>query len=316
MQLYRAHGRADLARRELATLQKDLPDSPAVLNLAGAQHLADGQVEQARSAYTKAVAIDPANTEAIAGLVSIDVRRGQPKAALARLEAAMKVVAPSPDLLVLAARTYAVTGDVREAESLLIKAMEADPARLQPYALLGQLYVSQKRLANAREVFEQILARTPNSVAAHTMLGVLAEARKDLAAAEQHYRRALQLEPRAVMAANNLAWLYAASNRNLEEAHRLATLAQSLVPDEAPVNDTLGWINVRMGRFEAAIRHLEMSVRQDPNVPVAHYHLGVAYLDAGNLREGRMALQRALAPDVDFDGAADARARLSQLPQR
>jgi hypothetical protein len=45
---------------------------------------------------------------------------------------------------------------------------------------------------------------------------------------------------------------------------------------------------------------------------VYHYHLGLAQLKAGNTRQGRAALSRALALKSDFNGADDARKALAE----
>jgi Flp pilus assembly protein TadD len=62
-----------------------------------------------------------------------------------------------------------------------------------------------------------------------------------------------------------------------------------------------------------AIRHLESSVQKDPSDPVTHYHLGMAYVQAGELEKGKRELQRALAFKSEFDGVADARKTLSLI---
>ena len=44
-----------------------------------------------------------------------------------------------------------------------------------------------------------------------------------------------------------------------------------------------------------------------PDNPLYQYHLGLAHMKAGNERQGRAALKRALALKADFKGADEAR---------
>jgi Flp pilus assembly protein TadD len=145
------------------------------------------------------------------------------------------------------------------------------------------------------------------------MLGTLLEAQNRLSEAEKQYQKVLAIDSRAAVAANNLAWLYVSTNRNLDEALQLAQGAQQQLPDDSRVNDTLGWIYYRKNMTAAAIRHLESSVQHDASEPASHYHLGMAYFQNGDFQKAKKELQQALAFKTEFDGAADARKTLTQI---
>ena len=55
------------------------------------------------------------------------------------------------------------------------------------------------------------------------------------------------------------------------------------------MSDTVGWIYVQKQMRSAAIPHLESSVAGTPEDPVAHYHLGIAYLRKGQKDQARQA---------------------------
>ena len=79
------------------------------------------------------------------------------------------------------------------------------------------------------------------------------------------------------------------------------------------VNDTLGWIYYKQKRSENAIRHLELSIEKDATDPSVHYHLGMAYAQAGVIDKARKSLQKALSISPKFDGADEARKTLADL---
>ena len=301
------------AKTELASLEKEYPNAPAVLVLVGNQQVMEKQYDAARASFTKALQRAPSSIDAAAGLIQVDLATGKKADAVARVEAGLKTATPTSDLMVLAARTYASTGDWSKAEEYLNKAVDLDPARLEAYLLLGQLYVSQHRTPAAIDEYQKVIERTPNSVPAHTILGMLYESQRQMPQAEKAYQKALSVDSHAAVAANNLAWIYVASNRNLDEALQLAQTALQQLPDEPHVNDTLGWIYYRKDMASQAVQYLEASVQKNPGDPTGYYHLGMAYVRNGDLEKGRAALQKAVNSKVEFDGISDARKTLAQV---
>jgi tetratricopeptide (TPR) repeat protein len=308
-----ARGDVAKANAELASLRSDFPSSPTVLDLEGTSAVASRQIDAARVAFAKAWQLAPTDLEALAGLVSIDIGTGHAKDAVARNEAAQKTIDPSAAFLILAGRTYELAGNTVKAEELLKKAINVEPARLRAYNELGGFYIRQHRLDDAQTQFREIVTRNPKSTSASTMLGMLLEAQRRVPEAEKQYQATLAVDSRAAVAANNLAWIYAASDRNLDQAVELAKTALQQLPDDPHVTDTLGWAFYRKNMASMAIPYLESSVQKDPSDPSVHYHLGMAYAQAGQFDKAKKSLQRALAFKSDFDGAQEARKTLAQI---
>jgi tetratricopeptide (TPR) repeat protein len=302
----------DKARAEMASLEKEFPNTVQVLNLRAANELAAGRHDAARALYEKVAATSPENLEALEGLVLVDLAKKRPKDAADRVDAALKRLSQSADLLMISARAHAAAGNLQRTEELLRQAIDKEPARLAAYGALGQLYVHQNRLDDAKDQFTALLARNPRSVAVNTMLGMLLEAKKDVAGAEAQYQKTLGVDGNAAVAANNLAWIYVASNRNLDVAIQLAQTALKSLPEEPHVNDTLGWAYFRKGQIGQAIRHLEMSLSRDQSDAAVHYHAGMAYVSNGDMAKGVKSLQKALAMNQSFEGADEARKTLAE----
>ncbi len=301
------------AKATLLPLVTAFPKAPVVLNLTAAVQLAEHKVEAARASYNAALAISPTDIEATMGLVLIDLDAGRTKDALNRIDVGLKTAGQNANFLVLAARTYGSAGQPEKAEELLKQAIEAAPARLPAYTLLGRFYASRRRLDEAADQFQAIVERNPKSIAAGTMLGMIREAQGRGPDAEKQYQAVLSIDPRAPVAANNLAWIYVSSGRNLDQAMQLARSALQQIPEDPHANDTLGWIYYRKNMHPLAVRHLELSVNNDPNNPNSHYHLGMAYLASDDSVKAKKALQRALTLQPDFDGAEEARKALAQI---
>jgi len=254
--------------------------------------------------------VNPNDGEALEALMAMDLRAGRAREAAARMDARLKEASQSVGMLVLAATAHDASGDIDGAEKLLRKAIEVDPERLTAYSRLGSLYVRHGRLNDAIENFRQVSTRNPKSVSAATMVGVLLEVQGKSADAEKQYQQVLAIDSHSPVAANNLAWMYVASDRQLDEALQLAETAYRALPEDADVNDTLGWILYKKKMATKAMPYLEKAAANHPNDPAPHYHLGMALVQDGQLDKARASLVRALGLSKDFEGAADARKAL------
>jgi tetratricopeptide (TPR) repeat protein len=107
--------------------------------------------------------------------------------------------------------------------------------------------------------------------------------------------------------------MYAEQNVNLDKALDLAQTAKQVEPNRAEIDDTLGWVYYKKGMATLAVAAFQQSVTKDPLNPGYHYHLGLAYVKAGDKTKAKEALQKAIAIKADFPGAADARTVLAGL---
>ena len=213
----------------------------------------------------------------------------------------------------LAARAYASMGDVKGSEELLKRVLAIDPAFLDAYGALGQLYTRQGRLEEALTEMTTLAQKQSRPVAALTLAGIILEAQGKHTEARTTFERVMRLDAEAPVAANNLAWIYVQTGGNLDVALQLARTAQRKLPKVAEVNDTLGFIYYKKSLPALAVPALRASVESDPNNPSYQYHLGLAYVLAGDKAQARQSLAKALALKPQFDGAKDAQSVLDSL---
>jgi tetratricopeptide (TPR) repeat protein len=307
-----AQGDLDRAATDLKQLMALFPNSADVHTEMGMLLGRRRDFVGARRELERAQQLQPDGIEALGGLLALDLAVGDKASAKARVDA--RVAAnPTAVLLTLAARTYAASGDFDAAESYLRRSIDLDSTYLAAYGGLGQLYASQGKLGPALAEFQALAARSPKSVPTLTMLGIILQAEGNEAAARGQFERVLQIDPEAAVAANNLAWIYAETNGNLDIALQLAKTAQEHLPGAPEVNDTLGFIYYKRGLASLAIPPLKMSAEKDPDNATYRYHLGLAYASAGDSVQARQSLARALALKPDFRGAEDARHVLGSL---
>jgi tetratricopeptide (TPR) repeat protein len=304
-------GNVSRAEKELAPLLTQYPDSSDVQAMAGMVAVLKKDPAAGRAAFARALASNPDSLDALAGLVMLDLREKNFAGAIDHVESRVRAGA-SPQVLILAAQTHAAAGDMASAEQLLRRAIEADSTLLPAYGMLAQLYLSQKKLDQARHEFDSMAAKQSRPVAALTMSGMILQSQGQTAQARKRFEQVLAIDATAPVAANNLAWIQAEAGEQLDVALQLAQRAASRSPDVAEITDTVGWIYLKKNQPHLAMPQFERSVAVDPKNPTFHYHLGLAYLQAGDAVRGKASLERALAAGPDPKTEAEIKQALSR----
>ena len=305
-----AQGQTVRAETEISALLKEYPNAAPVNALNGALRATKKDLGGARAAYERALKLDPNSIEALNGLTLLDMTSRNSARARTRLETQLAAQPDRPEVLILAARVYFAEKDFSNTERVLRHLVEVDPSSMTGYSLLGQAYLAQKKVDAAKAEFEKRIERNPKDVTAHLVVAMILESQNNLAEAKKRYDQVLAIDGRSVIAANNLAYLYADANENLDRALDLAQTAVKQAPDNAAVQDTLGWVYYQKQLLDLAVRAFEQSIENEPNNPMFHYHLGLAHVRNGDLVRGRRALQAALKLKPDY---AEAQRALSSI---
>jgi len=308
-----ATGDTARADREIRAMLAQFPSSAAVQVQAGALFIARKDIVAARAAFTRALELEPGSADALTGLVALDLGSNSVRAALDRLNAYLVKSPNDAGGWFLAAKAYTMVGEELQAERALMKTIQLDPGRVQAFAMLGNLHASRGKLDIALQQFQNWATREPKSIAAQTMVGLTLERLNRVPEAKLAYERLLAADRHAAIAANNLAWLYAETGGNIDQATDLAQMAKSQAPDQPAFNDTLGWIYYKKDLVEQAVPLLKQSLEKDPDNALTHYHLGMAYAKAGEDSKAIEELKKALALDPKLYTADEARRTLKEL---
>jgi tetratricopeptide (TPR) repeat protein len=283
--------------------------------------------ELAREHLEAALEGGPVNATVIRELVSVDLETKDPERALERLN---RVIEQAPDngalyalrgMIYLGFRQGTQLTKAKEAENDLRRAIELDPAHIEAYGLLASLYRATGRMGEAITTFERARDARPEDPRVHLLVGTLYEQSGRTEEAIQEYEQVLRLEPNQPIAKNNLAWLLAdtASDdpEQLDRALELAQDAREILPGNANVADTLGWVMLKkdiptgaIPLFQEAIGGYEVG---DPNRSVVRLHLARAYVSAGKQEKAIEELELALRESERFPNRREAEALLTEL---
>jgi tetratricopeptide (TPR) repeat protein len=200
-----------------------------------------------------------------------------------------------------------------QAKEVFEKAIASNPDYLPPYYAIARLHMRDKNEMDAIKQFNLILKKKPGQVVPHMILGTIYEMQKNLEMSEKHYREALKIKSDFVPAANNLAYMLAEGDKNIDEALEFARTAKAKASDDPNVADTLGWIYYKKGLYDSAVGEFRDSLKKLPDNALVNYHLGLALYRKGDTQKAKEVLEQALDLDGNFDGADNARSILSRL---
>jgi tetratricopeptide (TPR) repeat protein len=300
-------GKTKQARDDLTAARDLAPNEAASYNNLASVALAENKADEAVSLYEHALTIDSADFQALNGLVNVYSRQKRFDLAHQRLDRALNGQPNNPALHYLKAQVFGFERNSQAAESELRRALEIDPNYLAAYSALGALYVNTNRQDEAIAEYRKILERKPDDAATYTLIGMLEDSRGNHDAAIENYRKALELDPNSAIAANNLAWAYAAYGKgNLDEAVTLSRDVVRRYPDEPSFSDTLGWVYYKKGLHGPAVEQLQKVVARAGDSAAYHFHLGMALAGNGDKAGARRELEQALRLGEKQPGFADA----------
>jgi tetratricopeptide (TPR) repeat protein len=283
-----------------AILEKALPASgrmPELLLQDAALRLQERDFQGARLSAEEALKRSPEDVRAAQLVAASYFAQDDPAKALQRLSEIAAARPHSAPLQQLLGQSYVQTGHLAEARKAFEAAKAADFKLSGADLALADLDRRENHSDAAKQRLIAIVKANPKNEVAHLMLAELLGATGDQASSIAEYRSVLALNGSDVFALNNLA--YALGGTSPDEALKYAQQAAELAPDNAAVQDTLGWIYYRKGIYQSAVNYLKAAVAKEPT-PRRQFHLAMSYLKAGDRELGQKTLQTALAKDPDL----------------
>lgn len=195
-----------------------------------------------------------------------------------------------------------------------LAAQQADPnAELQAEAKRGEALMKAGQFAEARKVYEDLLAKHPSVHQIHRLIAASYASEKNHAKAVEHMRILAEKEPA------NLDHKLLLAELLIEEGGKDEALTILRGIDLQQVKDPFPFINgaivlIRDGKTDEAITMLNTLAERFPSQPEIFYYRGRAYLAAKKLVEAKAELEKyvAAAPP-DARELADAKSILAQL---
>ncbi len=194
-------------------------------------------------------------------------------------------IPPSADPLKVASRRAALLAQQgRKADGL--KLLEDVRVNSPQEAKLKALAVSQwlkedKQISAAFATIEKALAQFPADPELQSEMAMLCEKLGRYEQMESLLRGLMKLKPNDPHAFNALGYSLADRKIRLDEARELILKAIQLAPRDPFIQDSLGWLEYRVGNNQDALRILEAAFKERPDAEIAA-HLGEVHWVMGN----------------------------------
>jgi tetratricopeptide (TPR) repeat protein len=268
-----------------------------------------GQFDQAETIYKNILETQPGQPDALNLLGVIELKRGNHERAVDLLSASIEINPHNAAALSNLGSALVASGDLPEAIATLRAAIALNPESAGNHHNLGFALQKSGDFEAAAESSRRALEISPDYAEAHHCLATtLAKSESDLANADQAYRAAIGLRPSAVDWIRDYAAFLLEINRidecvvQIDRALALAPDSAELllrhaeaifrsgdvaageaeyrriterIPKHAGAWSGLGWVELTLGRFEAAGASLRQAIKLNPNQGDAHRLLGV-----------------------------------------
>ncbi len=305
--------RLDESEQDWLKLCEMQPQNASYWHRLGSIKILKNQNKSALQYFRKAVELKPDFIDAINDIVYLRIQEGQFNEILKELDDLGRKKSPKDEIHRFKGQVYLTNNNQTAAENEWKKAIELNPQN-RAFMLLGQLYVRQNRIPQAIEEIDKLIAQNEKYVPAYLQKAYYFEISNDPKNAIKNYRKVLDLDSQNVVAANNLAWLLAVNDIDIDEAFSLAEPLKKKLPENPEIADTIGWIYYKMNNFPMATNQLLFSVNNRKNPSAENYfRLGMSLYRNGDSIKAKQTLRKALELDDRFDGAEEAKSTLNSL---
>jgi tetratricopeptide (TPR) repeat protein len=299
---------------------KSNPGSPDVYYQVGTAALAQGKLKEAEEAFQRAYQLNPTNSKSLLGMVEAEIQQGQPEKAMSILQEESKKAPNRLDLLFLMGTTAQREGKFQDSLGYFTRVLNGldknSKARADlylqiayTYRLAGDRNSAIANLQKAREILPE------NEIVLQEIGRVMDDAGRRVEA-RQAYEACLVVNPNNVLVLNNLAYLMAESNADLDVALNHAQKAKGLSPNTPEISDTYGWILLKKGLAEQAIPVFQDLVSRVPTNASYRYHLAKAYAQKGDNAKASGELREALKHSPPHDQQQEIQDMLAKIGGR
>ena len=293
------------AMAQLQIITREKPEFPQSWLVLGSLQLQDNQLAQSQASLERYVALtSQAVPQTQQGSTTSRRSLDQAYLALAQLAEKRKDYAGAESWLgkienstALAqaqarrASILASQGKFDEGRKLILLLPESTPeeARLKINAEVGFLR-EFKHYQSAHDLLARELAKTPDDVDLLYDQSMVAEKLGSLDEMERLLRQIIALKPDYHHAYNALGYALADRGLRLNEARELIRKALEFAPSDPFIEDSLGWVEFRLGNKAEAVRIFEAAYKAKPDAEIAA-HFGEVLWSMGQ-RDRAIAIWR------------------------
>lgn len=189
------------------------------------------------------------------------------------------------------------------------KYLQSVPARntedkVQLILAEAQLLREANQVQTAFDFMAKNMEQIPNQPDLLYDYAMLAEKLDRVDILESSLRRLIALKPDHAHAYNALGYSLAERNVRLDEALQYIDKALQLAPDDPFIIDSMGWVQYRLGHYDASLKYMRRAYTSRPDPDIAA-HLGEVLWTVGEHDEAKRVWQDAVKKSPDNEALAN-----------
>ena len=314
------------AAAQMQVLTKESPEYPEAWLVRGSLELEEKKLAPAENSlktYVKLAtqAADPAKTVAaerglvqaywlLAQISEINQKLDDALTYLGHIDSEQDALRVQTRKAIILARQ----GKMDDARALIRNApvLHADDARTKINTEMALLR-EYKQYQAAYDVLAEALTRYPQDTDFLYEQAMLAERMGNMDEMERTLRKVIAIKPDHYHAYNALGYSLAERGIRLPEAKQLITKALELLPNDPDLQDSLAWVEFRMGNTTEALSLLRGAFKARPNPEIAA-HLGEVLWTLGQHDEANAAWQDGVKLNPKNEALIETMNRLRNKP--
>lgn len=284
-----AHARGEdrAAVIQLKNLLQQEPGHAAARRMLGELHLAQGDPISAEKELRRALSLGQPRKELLPPLVRALLGQGAYQAVLDELQA------EPPMATILAWRGHARLGlgHSEEAGQLYTEAAHKDADLVEAHLGLARLALLRSDADAANTLVERALAADPRNSDTLRFKGDLLRSRGQIAQALATYQAILKLDPNNVQAHADIAATHLQAGQGEQARDQLAA-ARKLQPNSLVVLYAQALLDLAEGKHKAALEHVQLVLRAAPDHLPSYLLAATAEMATGAIAPARAHIQR------------------------
>jgi tetratricopeptide (TPR) repeat protein len=277
------------------------------------RYFASEQYAQAEIEYLNVVRLEPANRVAMRNLGFIYFEQGRFMQAFVCLRKAQELEPANVNIRVKLGSLYLSGRKLKEARDEAIQILTSEPGNDEAMMLLAETASTPKDIEETQQRLQSLREPSGNKPGFHLALGILSLRQKDLVGAGTAFRQALALNPKfsaAHLALGNFYWL----QNDLKHAEEAFKNAADLAPLRSPRHLNYADFKIKTDDLETARRLLEELTKKVPDYVPAWNRLAEIAFAQKKYDDCDSLIKKTLGRDrVNFDALMlSGRLRLAQ----
>jgi len=188
---------------------------------------------------------------------------------------------------------YKELGNLEEANKSYQKVLKKDQNNVTAYSEIGNILIKQAKYEEAARILRQGVQLDPDSFILNYKLGEAYYNTQEWALAKSYLNKTIDLKNNYYLAYYHLGKI-SEHQKNYQEARYYLNECIKYNPDYYWAFIALGDVSLKEENNYQAIAHYSAAIEKSPNYPTGHFHLALAYNQAGMQNSAISELKRTL----------------------